>query len=69
MSDDSLTFFHAPNTRSSAVAVLMEELSVPHRLHVVNMKAGEQRQTAYVAKVNAMDARLAAEQDTASAKA
>ena len=53
MSDDSLTFFHAPNTRSSAVAVLMEELSVPHRLHVVNMKAGEQRQPAYLA-VNPM---------------
>lgn len=53
MTDDSLIFFHAPNTRSSGVAVLMEELAAPHRLHVVNMKAGEQRQPAFLA-VNPM---------------
>lgn len=53
MSDDSLTFFHAPNTRSFGTAVLLEELAAPHQLHVLNMKAGEQRKPAFLA-VNPM---------------
>ena len=51
--NDTLTFFHAPNTRSTGVRVLLEELGAPYRLHPLNMKAGEQRQPAYLA-VNPM---------------
>ena len=50
---DTLVFFHAPNTRSSGTRILLEELSAPHELRVVNMKAGEQRQPAFLA-VNPM---------------
>ena len=38
---DTLVFFHAPNTRSSGTRILLEELSAPHELRVVNMKAGD----------------------------
>lgn len=51
--DDTITLFHAPNTRSSGALTLIEELGAPYRLHVLNMKAGEQRQPAYLA-VNPM---------------
>ncbi len=44
-----LTFFHSPNTRSTGVAILLEELGAPHKTHLLNMKAGEQRQPAYLA--------------------
>jgi glutathione S-transferase len=47
--DRTLTLFHAPNTRSTGVRILLEELGVPHELHVLNMKAGEQRQAGYLA--------------------
>ncbi len=50
---DTLVFFHAPNTRSSGARILLEELSAPHELRVVNMKAGEQRKPAFLA-VNPM---------------
>ncbi|MBN8892696.1 MAG: glutathione S-transferase [Rhodospirillales bacterium 70-18] len=50
---DALTFYHAPNTRSTGVRILLEELGAPHTLHVLNMKAGEQRQPAFLA-VNPM---------------
>jgi glutathione S-transferase len=43
-----LTFFHAPNTRSTGVAILLEELGAPHETRVLNMKAGEHRQPAYL---------------------
>lgn len=49
MTDDSLIFYHAPHTRSSAVAVLLEELGAPHERRVLNVKAGEQRQPAFLA--------------------
>ncbi len=50
MTDTSqLTFYHAPNTRSTGVAFLLEELAAPHETHVLNMKAGEQRQPAFLA--------------------
>jgi len=52
-SDDTITFFHAPNTRSSGVRLLLEELGAPYELRPVNMKAGEQRQAAYL-KINPM---------------
>ncbi len=46
---DTITFFHAPNTRSTGVAILLDELAAPHQTHVVNMAANEQRQPAYLA--------------------
>lgn len=48
MSDD-LVFFHAPQTRSYGVAVLLEELHAPHERRVLNFKAGEHRQADYLA--------------------
>ncbi|HUZ65404.1 MAG TPA: glutathione S-transferase N-terminal domain-containing protein [Acetobacteraceae bacterium] len=48
-----ITFFHSPNTRSTGTLLLLEELGAPYELHVLNMKAGEQRQAAYLA-VNPM---------------
>ena len=47
MTSAGLTLFHAPNTRSSGVLMLLEELGVPFDLHVVNMKAEEHRQPAF----------------------
>lgn len=47
--NDPLTFWHAPNTRSTAVFVLLEELAIPYRLNALDMKAGEQRGPAYLA--------------------
>ena len=44
-----LTFHHAPNTRSTGALVLLEELGAPYTLHLLNMKAGEQRGPAYLA--------------------
>jgi glutathione S-transferase len=42
-----IEFYHSPNTRSSGVRVLLEELGVPYRLHALNMRAGEHLQDAY----------------------
>lgn len=42
-----IEFYHAPNTRSTGVRVLLEELGAPHRLHVLNMRAGEHLGDAY----------------------
>jgi glutathione S-transferase len=50
MADTSkVTLFHSPNTRSTGALILLEELGAPYELHVLNMKAGEQRQPAYLA--------------------
>ncbi|MDF3833926.1 glutathione S-transferase family protein [Cupriavidus basilensis] len=49
MSQPEITLFHSPNTRSTGTLVLLEELGVPYRLHPLNMKAGEQREPAYLA--------------------
>lgn len=46
---DKITLFHSPQTRSCVVLTLLEELGAPYELHVLNMKAGEQRQPAYLA--------------------
>ncbi|HEY6456869.1 MAG TPA: glutathione S-transferase family protein [Steroidobacteraceae bacterium] len=43
-----ITLFHAPQTRSTGVLALLEELRAPYKLHALNMKAGEQRQSAYL---------------------
>ena len=47
--DETLTFYHAPNTRSTGTRVLLEELGAPHVMQVLNLKAGEQRQPGYLA--------------------
>jgi glutathione S-transferase len=46
---NTLTFYHSPRTRSSGAFILLEELGVPFTLHALDMKAGEQRQPAYLA--------------------
>jgi glutathione S-transferase len=46
---DSVTVFHAPQSRSAGAVILLEELGAPYHLHVLNMKAAEQRGEAYLA--------------------
>lgn len=48
-SDGKITFYHAPNTRSSGTLTLFEELGAPYELKLLNMKADEHRQTPYLA--------------------
>jgi glutathione S-transferase len=48
-----ITLFHSPQTRSSGALALLEELRAPYKLHVLNMTAGENRQSPYLA-VNPM---------------
>jgi glutathione S-transferase len=52
-SSPRVSFFHSPNTRSSGALTLLEELGADYDLHVLNMKAGEQRKPEYLA-VNPM---------------
>lgn len=47
--DRHVTLYHCPHTRSTGALILLEELGAPYDLHVLNMKAGEQRQPAYLA--------------------
>jgi glutathione S-transferase len=51
--DRHVTLFHSPNTRSTGVLILLEELGADYELQVLDMKAGEQRRAAYLA-VNPM---------------
>ena len=44
-----VTLFHAPNTRSSGVLTLLEELGADFDLQVLNIKALEQLAPAYLA--------------------
>lgn len=53
MTTQNLNFFHAPQTRSFGVLVLLKELGADYTLKVLNMKAGEQRQPAYL-QINPM---------------
>lgn len=46
---DTITLFHSPQSRSSGALTLLEELGAPYRLHVLNMKTGEQRGPEYLA--------------------
>lgn len=48
-SADRITLYYSPQTRASGARVLLEELGAPYDLHVLNMKAGEQRQPPYLA--------------------
>jgi glutathione S-transferase len=47
--NETILLYHAPQSRSSATLTLLEELDAPYELHVLNMKAGEQRQSGYLA--------------------
>ena len=49
MSDNGLIFYHSPNTRSSGVLILLEELDAPYALRDVNFRIGAQREPAYLA--------------------
>jgi len=51
--NDTITLFHAAPSRSSGALTLLEELGAPYELHLLNLKAGENRQPAYLA-VNPM---------------
>jgi glutathione S-transferase len=46
---EPVIFYHAPQSRSSATLALLEELGAPYELHLVNIKAGEQRRGSYLA--------------------
>ena len=47
--DRKLAFYHSPQTRSSGVFLLLEELGATYDLRLVNMKAGDQRKPEYLA--------------------
>ena len=47
--DETIALYHTPQSRSSGALTLLEELGAPHELRVLNMKAGENRQPAYLA--------------------
>jgi glutathione S-transferase len=47
--NDTITLFHSPQSRSAGALTLLEELGAPYELHVLNMKAGEQRKSEYMA--------------------
>ncbi|MDB5413609.1 MAG: glutathione S-transferase [Rubritepida sp.] len=44
-----ITLYHCPNTRSTGALSLLEELGAPFDLHVMDLKAGENRQPGYLA--------------------
>lgn len=46
---DTLSLYHAPQTRSYGTLVLLEELDAPYVLRDVNFKRGDQRRPEYLA--------------------
>jgi glutathione S-transferase len=44
-----VTLFHSPNTRSTGVLTLLQELNADYELHVLNMTANDQRKSDYLA--------------------
>jgi glutathione S-transferase len=46
---DKIVFFHSPQSRSAGTRVLLEELNAPYAMRVLNMRAGELRQPAFLA--------------------
>ncbi|AOE87067.1 glutathione S-transferase family protein [Pseudomonas sp. TCU-HL1] len=44
-----VTLYHCPYTRSTGALTLLEELGADYKLHVMNMKLGEQRQPEFLA--------------------
>jgi glutathione S-transferase len=50
MSDGrKVTLYYAPRTRATGTLTLLEEMGVPYDRHVLNIRAGENRQPAYLA--------------------
>jgi glutathione S-transferase len=49
MNRQRVSFFHSPQSRSAGTRALLEELGAEYELHVLSLKAGEQRQPAYLA--------------------
>lgn len=47
MQSSSITLFHAPNTRSTGVLILLEELGIAYQLQALNLKRRQQRRRAY----------------------
>lgn len=45
----AIRLFHSPRTRSSGTVALLEELHAPYTIRALNMKSGEQRESAYLA--------------------
>jgi len=46
--EPDLTLYHAPQTRSSGVRILLEELGAPHTLDVLDLQSGRGREPAYL---------------------
>jgi glutathione S-transferase len=49
MTRTPVTLYHSPNTRSSTIVLLLEELDTPYQVHLLNQKKGEQHAPAYLA--------------------
>jgi glutathione S-transferase len=49
----SITLFHAPQSRSGAARILLEELGAPYALEVLNLKANQNRAPRYL-EINPM---------------
>jgi len=47
--DRRVTFYHAPQSRSAGVRILVEELGADHDLVALDLQAGQQREPAYLA--------------------
>ena len=43
-----LVFFHSPSTRSTGVLILLEGLSAPYSLHLLNMQNSEPKAAAFL---------------------
>ncbi|GKQ51466.1 glutathione S-transferase family protein [Bradyrhizobium sp. Ce-3] len=48
-STDRITLYYAPQSRATGTRVLLEELGAPYDLQILNIKAAEQRNAAYLA--------------------
>ena len=49
MSKQQIILYYYPQTRSTGVRILLEELGVQHRLEIVNLRKKEQKQPAFLA--------------------
>ncbi|MDR3496141.1 MAG: glutathione S-transferase family protein [Ancalomicrobiaceae bacterium] len=48
-SAERITLYYSPQSRATGTRILFDELGIDYDLHILNMKAGEQRQPAYLA--------------------
>lgn len=46
--DRRITFFHAPRSRSTGVAILLEELHADYRIRLLSIQQGQTRQAEYL---------------------